>query len=84
MTLGSFLHLPEASGARPAIIVLHGWQSPGTNGADVVDARAARFARLTITLQPIFPQPEGAVPSGSLRIAWGLAEYSADWRMLWP
>lgn len=39
---------------------------------------------LTITLQPIFPQPEGAVPAGSLRIAWGRAEYSADWRMLWP
>ncbi len=42
--VGGTLHLPEASGARPAIIVLHGWQPPGTNGASVVDARAARFA----------------------------------------
>lgn len=39
---------------------------------------------LTITLQPVFPQPDGAVPSGTLRIAWGLAEYSTEWRMLWP
>lgn len=39
---------------------------------------------LTITLEPVFPQAEGAVPSGLLRIAWGLVEYSTDWRMLWP
>jgi hypothetical protein len=39
---------------------------------------------LTITLQPVFPQPEGAVPSGTLRITWGDVEYSTDWRMLWP
>lgn len=39
---------------------------------------------LSITLVPVFPQPENAVPSGSLRIAWGAAEYSTDWRMLWP
>ena len=39
---------------------------------------------LTITIEPNSPQPEGTVPSGSLRIAWGLVEYSTDWRMLWP
>jgi hypothetical protein len=39
---------------------------------------------LIITLEPVFPQEEGAVPSGTLRIAWGEAEYSTDWRMLWP
>lgn len=39
---------------------------------------------LTITLEPVFPTAKGAVPSGSLRIAWGLAEYSTEWRMLWP
>lgn len=39
---------------------------------------------LAITLEPNFPQPEGAVPSGQLRIAWGVVEYSVDWRMLWP
>jgi len=39
---------------------------------------------LTITLEPVFPQAKGTVPSGSIRIAWGLAEYSTEWRMLWP
>jgi hypothetical protein len=39
---------------------------------------------LTITLEPVFPQDEGAVPSGTLRIAWGRVEYSTGWRMLWP
>jgi hypothetical protein len=39
---------------------------------------------LTITLEPVFPQDEGAVPSGTLRIAWGRVEYSTAWRMLWP
>jgi len=39
---------------------------------------------LTITLVPDFPQAEGALPSGVLRIAWGEAEYSTVWRMIWP
>jgi hypothetical protein len=39
---------------------------------------------LTITLEPVFPQPDGSVPSGTLRIAWGRVEYAVDWRMLWP
>ncbi len=38
---------------------------------------------LTITLAPVFPQEEGAVPAGMLRIAWGRVEYSTDWRMIW-
>jgi hypothetical protein len=37
---------------------------------------------LTVTLEPDFPQENGALPTGTLRIAWGEAEYSADWRML--
>ena len=39
---------------------------------------------LTIILEPVFPVEEGSVPSGTLRIAWGEAEYSTEWRMLWP
>lgn len=39
---------------------------------------------LVITLEPVFPQAEGEVPSGLLRVAWGRVEYSVDWRMLWP
>jgi len=39
---------------------------------------------LVITLQPVFPQAEGAVPEGELRIAWGQVEYATEWRMLWP
>jgi len=39
---------------------------------------------LVITLQPSFPQEDGSVPAGELRIAWGRVEYATDWRMLWP
>ena len=39
---------------------------------------------LAITLEPDLPAEEGAVPSGTLRVAWGGAEYSTGWRMLWP
>jgi len=39
---------------------------------------------LTITLEPDFPQEQGALPSGMLRITWGDVEYSTEWRMLWP
>jgi hypothetical protein len=39
---------------------------------------------LTITLEPNVPAEGYSPPSGSLRIAWGRVEYSADWRMLWP
>jgi hypothetical protein len=39
---------------------------------------------LVITLLPVFPQVDGAVPEGELRIAWGRVEYATDWQMLWP
>ena len=39
---------------------------------------------LAITLEPDVPAERGAVPSGTLRVTWGEAEYSAPWRMLWP
>jgi hypothetical protein len=38
-----------------------------------------------ITLEPGQPAAgEWTIPSGLLRIAWGTAEYSTDWEMLWP
>ncbi len=39
---------------------------------------------LAITLEPDIPQPEGEVPHGTLRIAWGELEYSVGWRVVWP
>ncbi len=39
---------------------------------------------LTITLEPDLLDGDYTVPSGRLRITWGLAEYSTEWRMLWP
>src|SRR5262245_61639837 len=45
VTLGGILYRPEIpSGLRPAVIVLHGWQTAGTNGAAVVEGRARRYA----------------------------------------
>ena len=45
VAIGGILHRPEiASGTRPGVIVLHGWQPAGTNGAAVVEARARRYA----------------------------------------
>lgn len=44
VTLGGYLFRPETTDARPAIIVLHGWQTAGTNGAATVEARARRYA----------------------------------------
>lgn len=45
---------------------------------------AGELESLTITLEPNFPQVDGEVPSGVLRIAWGRSEYATDWEMLWP
>jgi dipeptidyl aminopeptidase/acylaminoacyl peptidase len=45
ITLGGILFRPEIpSGTRPAIVVLHGWQTAGTNGAATVEPRARRFS----------------------------------------
>jgi dipeptidyl aminopeptidase/acylaminoacyl peptidase len=43
-TLGGILYRADPSTPKPAIVVLHGWQAPGTNGAAVVDPRARRFS----------------------------------------
>lgn len=44
VTLGGILFRPETTGSRPAIVVLHGWQPAGTNGAAVVEARARQYS----------------------------------------
>jgi hypothetical protein len=47
-------------------------------------ALAGPLESLTITLVPDFPQEDGVLPSGLLRMAWGDAEYWTEWRMIWP
>jgi dipeptidyl aminopeptidase/acylaminoacyl peptidase len=44
--LGGILVRPNTAGARPAIVLLHGFQPPGTNGAALMAPMAARFAAL--------------------------------------
>lgn len=39
---------------------------------------------LIVTLEPDFPQPEGQLPRGELRIRWGTVEWSTDWAVAWP
>lgn len=68
INIGGVLYLPAAGGPRPAVIVLHGWQPAGTNGAGVVEARAARladegFAALALSLRG-WPPSGGADDCG--------------------
>ncbi len=44
ITQGGILHRADTADPRPAVIVLHGWQTAGTNGALVVEARARQYA----------------------------------------
>ena len=37
-------HRPDISGTAPAIVVLHGWLTAGSNGAMVVEPRARRYS----------------------------------------
>jgi hypothetical protein len=46
---------------------------------------AEHHESLVITLEPVVPDAGSyEIPSGTLRITWGTAEYSTDWVMLWP
>jgi hypothetical protein len=47
-------------------------------------ALAEPIESLMIVLDPDVPGEVYRVPSGQLRILWGLAEYAVDWEMLWP
>jgi dipeptidyl aminopeptidase/acylaminoacyl peptidase len=42
--LGGYLYRPDTTDSRPAVVLLHGWQTPGTNGAAVLEARARQYA----------------------------------------
>lgn len=42
--VGGILFRPDTVDPRPAIVVIHGWQPAGTNGAELVAARARRYA----------------------------------------
>ena len=44
VTMGGILYRPDTAEPRAAIVVLHGWQPAGTNGASVVEARARRYS----------------------------------------
>lgn len=44
LNVRGILYRPDTSEQRGAIIVLHGWQPAGTNGAALVEARARRYA----------------------------------------
>jgi dienelactone hydrolase len=44
VNLGGVLFRPEGADARGAVIVVHGWLAPGTNGAATVEGRARRYA----------------------------------------
>jgi dipeptidyl aminopeptidase/acylaminoacyl peptidase len=45
VVIGGILHRPEiASGTRPAVLLLHGWQTAGTNGAALIEWRARVYA----------------------------------------
>ena len=83
--------LPRAAGGE--LIVSRQTRQWGTDydpafdfGRTPVDRRGLVEAvpSLAVTLEPDLPAEAGAVPSGTLRIAWGEAEYSTAWRMLWP
>lgn len=49
-------------------------------GRDLPEVRQS----LSIVLEPDFPQAEGTLPAGDLRIAWGEREYSTRWQAVWP
>lgn len=46
VTIGGILFRPDipAGSSRPAVVVVHGYQQPGTNGAVTVEARARRLS----------------------------------------
>jgi dipeptidyl aminopeptidase/acylaminoacyl peptidase len=44
VVLGGYFYRPATSEARPAVILLHGWQAAGTPAAAVVEGRARRLS----------------------------------------
>jgi dipeptidyl aminopeptidase/acylaminoacyl peptidase len=66
--LGGVLVRPNAAGSRPAIILLHGFQPAGTNGAARMAPMAVRFATLGYVALALsmrgWPPSEGADDCG--------------------
>jgi dipeptidyl aminopeptidase/acylaminoacyl peptidase len=66
--LGGVLVRPDAAGPRPAIILLHGFQPAGTNGAALMAPMAVRFAALGYVALALsmrgWPPSEGADDCG--------------------
>jgi dipeptidyl aminopeptidase/acylaminoacyl peptidase len=44
VVLGGYLYRPASTEARPAVILLHGWQAAGTVAAALVEGRARRLS----------------------------------------
>ncbi len=83
--------LPRVDGAD--LIVNRQTRQWGTDYDPALDLGRVQLRRrsldesaesLMIILKPVFPQPEGEPPEGSLRIAWGDVEYSTGWSVIWP
>ncbi len=83
--------LPREDGGE--LVVSHQTRQWGTDydpsydfGRTPIQRRelAEKARSLAITLEPSLPAEERAIPSGTLRITWGEAEYLTDWLMLWP
>ena len=47
-------------------------------------ALGAATEGMAITLQPNLGGKNEDVPSGTLRVTWGIAEYFTSWKILWP
>lgn len=68
--LGGILHRPDTTDSRPAIVVLHGWQPAGTNGAALVEGRARRFSEdgyVSLALSMRGWPPSGGIDDCGLR-----------------
>ncbi len=81
VTLGGILVTPGTSSAHPAIIVLHGFQPAGTNGASLVEPLAAEFATLgyvALALSMRGWPPSGGVDDCGLRQPDDIAA-AMDW-----
>jgi hypothetical protein len=83
--------LPREDGAE--LIINRQTRQWGTEYDPSLDLGRIRLLRralpetaqsLSMALEPVFPQAEGELPSGTLQIAWGEVEFSADWQVIWP
>ena len=83
--------LPREDGAD--LIVNHQTRQWGTDYDPTLDLGRTELSHrslpetaqsLIVTLEPVASQGLGNIPSGTLRIAWGNAEFTAEGRVIWP